>query len=477
MSNENVNVATQPTPVSNAPTGSNNVPPMGRLSPDQVIVPPKRQRKEFTDIQGLMESIKQFDVIEPIVVTLASADPLRFTLIAGERRLRACTLLRKTDIPYVLREAMPVLMHKKLELEENLQRANLTPHEEAMAVMEIDQLQRQLVGEAQAGQGGDGWKQEKTAEMIGQSRQSVTNKIKYAKKFQKLEKLDAVTARKIKELPVSVALRKMEQMEVARKVEKQHAAGEVKLNQSLRQGDCRVLIKELPDASVSLYLTDPPFGLDEIEDSRQKGGQGEVSSYAGQLSASDNLTLDAAKDLLRDLAPEVFRVMKEGGHFYIFCSTTLSPFIYETFQKAGFECQQSLVIWDKLRTTTPGRGYEYASCYEPIVFGWKPPRSRMLTSSSSNILRFKPLHSTKKLHPFEKPGKLIRFLIEQSSVLGDLILDTFAGSGRTPLEAKRLNRNCIAFELNPQNFMAAQARLLMPMESEDDEEEENGKKK
>jgi DNA modification methylase len=96
----------------------------------------------------------------------------------------------------------------------------------------------------------------------------------------------------------------------------------------------------------------------------------------------------------------------------------------------------------------------------------------MLASPSSNILSYSPLHATKKLHRFEKPGKLIRFLLEQSSTLGDLVLDPFAGSARTLLEAKRLNRSALGFELDHENYLQAQTRLVVPMLAED---EENGK--
>jgi DNA modification methylase len=96
----------------------------------------------------------------------------------------------------------------------------------------------------------------------------------------------------------------------------------------------------------------------------------------------------------------------------------------------------------------------------------------MLNLPSANILSYSPLHATKKLHRFEKPGKLIQFLINQSSTMGDLIFDPFAGSARTLLEAKRLNRSALGFELDHENYLQAQTRLVVPMLSEDDE---NGK--
>jgi ParB/RepB/Spo0J family partition protein len=439
------------------------------LQPFRLIIE-ARQRKEFSDIQGMMDSLKRFGQIQPIVVVKApeKGDDW-FRLIAGERRTRAAIMLGWKSIPYVLKEHLDPILQKEIELEENVRRSNLTMMEEANALLEIDDLKRKIHGETGGSSSTEqGWSIEKTAQLVNQPASTVQRKIKVARAARSDPKLAALVAN----LPLAAAARHIEQHKKTQKAERQHANGTLKLDTSLREGDSRELIKAVADASVGMVLTDPPFGIDEIEDSRQKGGGGDSQVYTATLKASDNLDLDSAVKLMDDLSPELFRVCKPGAHIYIFCSTTLAPFIYQSLEKAGFECQKSLLIWNKMRTTTPSRGYEYASSYEPIVFGWKPPRTRMLNLPSANILSYSPLHATKKLHRFEKPGKLIQFLINQSSTMGDLIFDPFAGSARTLLEAKRLNRSALGFELDHENYLQAQTRLVVPMLSEDDE---NGK--
>jgi hypothetical protein len=314
------------------------------------IVIGTRQRKEFSDIQGLAESIKKFDVIQPIVL-MPWADPAKpdkkFKLIAGERRFRASVIAGKKTIPYVLREHLSDLQQQEIELEENLRRAQMTMMEEAEALYTIDQLKRKLYGESGGGGSAgkvetgadatDGWNLAKTAAMKNQPLSTVARKIKLIKDL----KANPEMKKQVENLPLAAAARKLSQLKQIKKVEARHAEGKLDLSTSIREGDCRTLIKELKENSVSLILTDPPFGLDEVEDSRQKGGQGEIQNYTAQLAPEDNLTLDLAVGLINDLAPEYFRVLKPGGHIYVFCSTTYSPFIYQALEKAGFECQQS----------------------------------------------------------------------------------------------------------------------------------------
>ncbi len=66
-------------------------------------------------------------------------------------------------------------------------------------------------------------------------------------------------------------------------------------------------------------------------------------------------------------------------------------------------------------------------------------------------------HKTK--HPTEKPENLIERIILLGSKIGDTILDPFTGSGTTGVLAKRLNRNFIGFELNPDFYEIAKERI------------------
>jgi DNA modification methylase len=63
------------------------------------------------------------------------------------------------------------------------------------------------------------------------------------------------------------------------------------------------------------------------------------------------------------------------------------------------------------------------------------------------------------MHPFEKPGDLIKLFLKQSSTLNDMILDPFAGSGKTIKVARDFGRKALGFELDQDNFFRAQALL------------------
>ena len=134
-----------------------------RVSPKDISVNPMQPRKEFNEahLNELMDSIKLYGIIQPLVVTKKGAG---FELIAGERRLRASKLLGLDAVPVIVREADE---QEKLELAliENIQRENLNPIETAIAY-------RKLVDEF-------GLTQEEVAKKVGKSRPGVANSLRY----------------------------------------------------------------------------------------------------------------------------------------------------------------------------------------------------------------------------------------------------------------------------------------------------------
>ena len=120
----------------------------------------------------------------------------------------------------------------------------------------------------------------------------------------------------------------------------------------------------------------------------------------------------------------------------------------------------SPLIWDKKRTTSPFRGLDYSPSTELILFAAKAPRERKLTEPSRELLSFSPIDSRARVHPFEKPQELLRFLIKQSTFQSHMVLDPFAGSASTLIAARSLGRKSLGFELDEERFLGAQQRLL-----------------
>ncbi|MEK7530140.1 MAG: ParB/RepB/Spo0J family partition protein [Patescibacteria group bacterium] len=129
---------------------------------DRVEVNPRQPRTHFSpsDLEDLIASIKQYGIVQPLVVTQTSTG---YQLIAGERRLRSAKAIGLEFVPVVVRTATE---QEKLELAliENIQRQDLNPVEEARAY-------RALIDSFDL-------TQEEVAKRVGKSRSAVANTIR-----------------------------------------------------------------------------------------------------------------------------------------------------------------------------------------------------------------------------------------------------------------------------------------------------------
>ena len=194
--------------------------------------------------------------------------------------------------------------------------------------------------------------------------------------------------------------------------------------------------------------------------------RGAIQSYTTLMKPEDNADQEHVENLMFQLAPEFERVLKPGGHFYVFFGFELYPAIFEAFTKAGMLVNPVPLVWDKGRTTSPFRGYDYSPCYEPILFGRKPPKEkRRLTRPGKTIIQVSPDSAKDKIHPFQKPLELLEYFIEQSTNTGDTVLDPFAGSATTLIACKRKARKGIGFEKNNDHYQDAQKALRQTKET------------
>lgn len=134
-----------------------------QLNPEQIAINPMQPRKSFNEhqLQELAESIKQYGIIQPLIVTQKNG---QYELIAGERRLRAAKILGLTSVPAIIREADE---QQKLELAlvENLQREDLNSIETAIAY-------RKLIDEFNISQ-------DELAVRVSRSRPAITNTLRF----------------------------------------------------------------------------------------------------------------------------------------------------------------------------------------------------------------------------------------------------------------------------------------------------------
>lgn len=409
---------------------------------DKIVVAPARGRKSFTRIQELADSLKTSGFINPILCTEHPTKEGHYTLIAGERRFRAAILAGFVEIPITFREGITDLQYKIMELEENTCRVDLDWQEESELHRQIDELKRQE---------NPNWRQKDTAELVQLTPGHVSTQIAIAKKLKDNPELKE----KIGKLPIRAAMQVIERTAQVERAVRLKANGNLVTTQELRLGDCRTLIKDLPDASVDLLLTDPPYGLEALEDMR--GGSSDRMSGHSMLSEHHNQDIERVLKILKDIAPDLQRVLKPGAHFYVFTAFQYMGDFIKALEPLEF--QPPCLIWHRGKPTTPGYGYNYLNSTEAIIYGHRAPRSKRLAENMYNILEHPEVPRNLRVYPTEKPQGLLKMMIKQSTVPGDTVLDLFAGSASTLKACRDLDRRGVGFEIDPNSWNRAQLAL------------------
>ena len=220
----------------------------------------------------------------------------------------------------------------------------------------------------------------------------------------------------------------------------------------LRQGDCLELMKNIPDKSIDLIVTDPPYKVTS---------RGSAGNSGGMLQKKINRTgrVFEFNDIsCKKYAPEFYRVLKDGTHCYIMTNHTNLIEMLNTFTNTGFKFVKC-IIWNKGNKIM---GQFYMNQFEYIMFFRKGKAKKINncgTSDILNILNKKTKVNGKNLHDTEKPVELMEVLVGNSSNENDLVLDPFMGIGSTGVACKNLNRNFIGIELDKDYFKIAKERI------------------
>jgi site-specific DNA-methyltransferase (adenine-specific) len=209
-------------------------------------------------------------------------------------------------------------------------------------------------------------------------------------------------------------------------------------------GDNRHVLASMPDETVDLILTDPPYNINYRSNRRVKNPK------------FLHLQNDNKGDWIPHFAREAFRVLKNNRHMYCFCRHDTYPEFVDAFQKAGFKIKRTL-IWVKNNHGSGDLKGDYAPQDEWIIYVHKGRRV-LNGKRASNVLNFNRLASNKMMHSTEKPVELLKFLIQKSTNRGELVLDPFSGSGSTMHAAKELERYYCAMELSDSYYLTSEKR-------------------
>lgn len=207
------------------------------------------------------------------------------------------------------------------------------------------------------------------------------------------------------------------------------------------------LAERVEGDSVDLVLTDPPYGID-VDLSDTLGSRS--VSHSGTVANDD---LDGALSVFRDAAKELRRVLKPGGHAYVFASWKTYDLFRDILVDEEFDVR-NCIVWCK---TVPNNhpnfgtaGTNFGHQHEFILYATLDS-PRPLKHTRPDIIVHK--HSTEgNEHPTQKPVGILEDLIKQSTDAGDTVCDPFMGSGSTAVAAIQNNRDYIGFEIDEDNY-------------------------
>lgn len=424
-----------------------------------LTVEPERGRKKFNDILGLMKSILQLGMLQPI--TIRPRTDGKYSLVAGERRTRAFFGTGQKYIPVSLQGTIPgkevEIWAKEAELEENLRREKLDWPEQCVIVYQIDKLKKEIYGDSVFTRGSavDGWNAEKTAVLAGISPTQARQKIRMGQKLVERPGLAA----ELGHLPMAAAIQEDKKRLDTLSYSKKLASGEAAISADIQHTDCLTGVLGLKNQSIHCICTDPPYGNSNLVSDKGSGRTSVV--FTGLTKETDNLDPEAVRQLLAKLIPLLTPKMVPGAHLYMFFAFENYDFLHSLLRQHGWITDFAPIIWDKGKTSAPAMGYSYPMCYEPILFAHFQEASRRLSGEGlRNIIQCPTVSRVGKLHSYQKPEKLVGDLISRSTIIGETILDPFAGSGAVIKASNRLKRNSIGFEVDKDNWALAQKNLL-----------------
>ena len=211
-------------------------------------------------------------------------------------------------------------------------------------------------------------------------------------------------------------------------------------NTMLGQGDCLELMKTIPDGSVDMVLTDPPYGMSFVSGFRKV--------------AFNAIANDSSLEWIDDLASELHRITKDDTAHYVFCSYHHIDKFKQAFER-HFKIK-NILTWVKNNTSMGDLKGDFAPKTEFILFMQKG-RCLIRGKRDCNVLQY--ARTGNELHPTQKPVDMLEFLISKFSDESMVICDPFMGSGSTGVAAKNTNRKFIGIELDQNYFEIAKKRI------------------
>lgn len=224
--------------------------------------------------------------------------------------------------------------------------------------------------------------------------------------------------------------------------------------------DCFSALKNIPDKSVDLILTDPPYNIAKYSTGNMKFDW--RSDINNDLADWDLVELQP-----KDLIGEFQRILKPSGNIFIFCSYNIIGEYHKVFDPEYDTFQ--FMVWHKTNPVPNFRKSSFLNSCELIVGCWNKGHTWNFTNQKDmhNFVE-SPIcmgaervkdENGKYLHPTQKPVSILEKIVKIASNENDVVLDCFSGVGSTGVASLKNNRRFIGIEIDKTYIDATEKRL------------------
>lgn len=415
-----------------------------------------RRRQDYGALDELVESIKQKGLIQPIAVGLTEnydnpddvdVDPnYPYILLAGGRRLSACKQAGLSALPVrIYDRKLSELELRSIELEENIQRKELTWKETLALEKEIHELQVAIHGrKISTSPDAEGHSLRDTAELLNKSHASISRDMSLLK---------AIEANP--ELPWDQCKNKHEATKLVKKVTgmidtkvRSAQANKIlqtgtrlakKLSDSYIIRDCFEAMAEFPRETFHFAEVDPPYGIDLTKAKRDYN----YDDYE-EVKASEYVIF------LNKICTELYRIMAQDSYIvFWFAPEPWFESVHRAIASAGFNVHRMVGIWSKGYGQTNSPETMLGNSYEMFFYASKGS-PKLNRPGRINTFVHAPVAPQYKIHPAERPVELIRDILTTFAKPNSRVIVPFAGSGKTLIASALESMIPLGYDLVPE---------------------------
>ncbi len=220
-------------------------------------------------------------------------------------------------------------------------------------------------------------------------------------------------------------------------------------------GDSLVLMKDIPEGSIDLIVTDPPFAIDfKAKRSNYNRSQDRV------LEGYNEIPKERYYEFTLRWMSEAHRILKETGSMYVFSGWTNLKDILNAIDEVGF-ITINHIIWKYQFGVFTRR--KFVTSHYHILFVVKDEKRykfNKIEHYPEDVWIIKREYWKGKVKtPTKLPLEIVKKIILYSSDEGDVVFDPFLGSGTVAVAAKLLNRRFLGFEIVPEYYEFARERI------------------